>query len=165
MTEKNCNICELIIWILWVFCLFFQILSQNFELCSETNILSQQLSYLCRLLISGLRNAPILSIWKNWQVIFLSSLSTAGTKCKVKQYNSHDTPNFDVSNQNYFKGVPFDWFWPLQLVNYPRYWQNIDFLIFHLTGTFCIHQPFSWKGKPEWINSNHSDVPQVKTFP
>ena len=100
LTEKNCNICELIIWILLVFCQFFQILSQNFELCSETNILSQQLSYLCRLLISGLRNAPILSIWKNWQVIFLSSLSTAGTKCKVKQYNSHDTPNFDVSNQN-----------------------------------------------------------------
>ena len=89
-----------IIWIFWVFCQFFQILSQNFELCSETNILSQQLPYLCRLLISGLRNAPMLSIWKNWQVIFLSSLSTARTKCRVKQYNSNDTPNFDVFNQN-----------------------------------------------------------------
>ena len=62
--------------------------------------LSQQSSYLWRLSISGLRNAPMLSIWKNEQVIFLSSLSTAGTKCKVKQYNSHDTPNFDVLNQN-----------------------------------------------------------------
>ena len=78
----------------------FQILSQNFELCSETNILSQQLSYLCTLSISGLRNAPMLSIWQNWQVIFLSSLSTARTKCRVKQYNSHNTTNFDVPNQN-----------------------------------------------------------------
>ena len=86
--------------ILLVFCQFFQILSQNFELCSETNRLSQQPSYLCTLSISGLRIAPMLSIWKNQQVIFLSSLSTAGTKCKVKQHNSHDTPNFDVLNQN-----------------------------------------------------------------
>ena len=100
LTKRNCNIWELIIWISWVFCSIFQILSQYFELCSETNRLSQQPLYLCRLSISGLRNAPMLSIWKNEQVIFLSSLSTAGTKCKVKQYNSHDTPNFDVLNQN-----------------------------------------------------------------
>ena len=141
-----------IILIFSVFCWIFQMISQYFEFCSEMNRLSQQPPYLCRQSISGLRNAPVLSIWKNQQVIFLSSLSTAGTKCAVKQNNSHDTPNFDVFDQNQFKGGPFEWFWPLQLVNYPRYWQNVDFLTFHLTGTFCIHQPFSWKGKPEWIN-------------
>ena len=57
------------------FCWFFKFAPNILRYCSETKKMAKLPSDLLRLLISGLRNAPMLSIWKINKVIFLSSFS------------------------------------------------------------------------------------------